>query len=358
MLRQKMLIILGSMVALLLVAAIGAVLLLQDVLNDLDHVTTVAISGATQTSHMAATITRVEVELNEVQLNPSAHLDGLIDAVEMLERQAVDLGEFYVMREEGNSAEAYQQLREEIGVFIRHVGNLATTRDPDLARRHTERALNASVLIREGIATLGQIAQDHSTSEQHQVTTKFRWMVLGVSLVFLLVINFSILMVLRAVMMILKPVDRLVEASRCLAREEFDHRVDIDQHDEFDELGRAHNRLAAQLQSNEQRKMETLQQVARTLNHELNNAISIIDLQLSLMARRSEGDQALAKPLHQIQETLGRMSRTVDALKHIRRIVLTDYLEGVQMLDLKRSVEDGPVEPPPRSPVPGEAEAS
>ena len=32
------------------------------------------------------------------------------------------------------------------------------------------------------------------------------------------------------------------------------------------------------------------------------------------------------------------MASTVESLKHVRRIVLTDYVSGVKMLDLERSV--------------------
>ncbi len=43
------------------------------------------------------------------------------------------------------------------------------------------------------------------------------------------------------------------------------------------------------------------------------------------------------------------MTRTVESLKHVRRIVLTDYAAGVKMLDLARSTEeeDAPQLPKP-----------
>ncbi|MHC5009105.1 MAG: hypothetical protein ACYTGF_17300 [Planctomycetota bacterium] len=55
----------------------------------------------------------------------------------------------------------------------------------------------------------------------------------------------------------------------------------------------------------------------------------------------------MAKPLRQIHQSLGRMADTIDALKRVRKIVLTDYLSGVKMLDLERSVaEDSPTGQP------------
>ncbi len=85
--------------------------------------------------------------------------------------------------------------------------------------------------------------------------------------------------------------------------------------------------------------MEVLGQVALTMNHELNNVINIIELQLVLASRRAEGSGALQGHLKQIRESLGRMTKVVDELRHARRIVLTDYTAGIKMLDLQRSAE-------------------
>lgn len=168
----------------------------------------------------------------------------------------------------------------------------------------------------------------------------FRWLVLILAVVFIVVINVSILVLLRAAAMVTRPMDKLIEGTRELGKGRFDHRVRIDQDDEFGELARAYNSMAAGLESNEQRKLEMLGQVARTLNHELNNAMSMIELQLQLLGRQSGGSSGVEKYSRQIREGLARMAATVNALKHVRRIVLTDYISGVKMLDLERSVRD------------------
>jgi signal transduction histidine kinase len=79
-----------------------------------------------------------------------------------------------------------------------------------------------------------------------------------------------------------------------------------------------------------------------TLNHELNNAMAIIELQLELLGRSARGAAAQEKYLRQIRECLERMTRTLQSLQRIRRIVLMDYAAGVKMLDLQRSVEQDP----------------
>ena len=158
-------------------------------------------------------------------------------------------------------------------------------------------------------------------------------------------INVSIVALLRAAGMVLRPVDRLVEASRQLTSEHFDHRTELGETDEFGELARAYNQLAERIQSSEQKRMEMLSQVALTLNHELNNSIAIIELQLQVLGRQAEGGDRFETCLRHIKENLHRMAQTVESLKHIRRIVLTDYISGVKMLDLQRSVQpDGEAE--------------
>ena len=186
---------------------------------------------------------------------------------------------------------------------------------------------------------LAQVAQDHIRTEQRSLSKRFRWLVLGMTAAFLLAINISILVLLRVATIILRPVDELVEATGQLAKERFDHRVQLDQQDEFGQLARAYNRMAEQLQSSEQRKIEILGQVAVTLNHELNNATGIIESQLALLARKAGAGGALELQLRQIHESLVRMTETVEALKHVRRIVLKDYVSGVKMLDLQRSTQ-------------------
>jgi nitrate/nitrite-specific signal transduction histidine kinase len=235
-----------------------------------------------------------------------------------------------------------QAIRSQLPTFERYVGAVATTRDRELARIHNQTALAASVTLRRDVMQLGALVRQFAHEEQDALAGRFRWVVLGLAIVFLAVINLAAVVLLRTAGMILKPVDRLVEASRHLAVERFDHRVTLDQHDEFDELARAYNHLAAQLQANEQRKMEVLQQVALAMNHELNNAMAIIELQLELMSRQTHGEPAAEKCLKQIRESLRRMDAAVESLKHVRRIVLTDYVTGVKMLDLEQSVRDGP----------------
>ena len=343
MLRRKLLLTLGSLVLLLVVVTALAVWMLQQVLHDLDHVQNHAAVLVEDVGKLGQTVTEVEVELYELELGKGRHLDSLIEGVERLRSLVDRLGEHYVIQG-GPNRPRYDRIQALLPQFESHVGSLATTRDKGLAEYHTREALKVSVAVRREALVLGEAAHAHAKVESDSLVSRFRWLVLGLSIAFLLVIDVAVLVLWRTAAMILRPVDRLIVATRELAEEHFDHRVALDRKDEFDQLGRAYNSLAEQLQARETHKVEVLAQVSRTLNHELNNAIAIIELQLTLLQENADGREGTEKCLRQIHENLERMTRTVQSLKHIRRIVLTEYPGGQKMLDLERSLE---TEPPP-----------
>jgi signal transduction histidine kinase len=220
-------------------------------------------------------------------------------------------------------------------LLLTSVGAIWVLQDIFADLRHVE---GESLRVMQG-GESGSAWLDHAHGELVALTTRFRWLVLALTVVFIFVINFAVIALLRMTGLVLRPLEKLLEATRHLAHERFDYRVDVNQNDEFDELGRAYNQMASQLETNEQRKLEMLGQVALALNHELNNAAAIIEMQLKLLGRQTEGNSAAERYARQIHESLLRMTRSVELLKHVRRIVLTDYVAGVKMLDLEKSVD-------------------
>jgi len=348
MLRRKLIWVLGSLVGLLLATAIGAIWMLQGVLRELHHLDTQAWVIIEEANNLGTTISMVEIELYELEFGQQRHLDRLIELVESMQGEVEKVSASYVSHLPENEP-MLQRIRTAVPVFAEHVGALGTAQDPQWAAQHRRDARDAAVGLRRDILTLSRNVGRHGEAEQRALTDRFRWLVLGLTVVFLIVINISIVALLRMAGMVLRPVEKLVEATRQLGKEHFDYRVELDQKDEFDELANAYNSLAAQLQANEQRKLEMLGQVALTLNHELNNAAAIIELQLQLAGRQSGHNPALDKCVTQIRDSLARMTRTVDLLKQVRRIVLADYVSGAKMLDLEKSaspdeVKDQPTE--------------
>ena len=137
------------------------------------------------------------------------------------------------------------------------------------------------------------------TNQVERVASEFRWVVLIISASFLLIVNVTAILLVRMAVSIVR--------------------------------------------TSELRQMEVLHQVAVAVNHELNNSLSTIDLQLRLVGRRAADCPGLSQSLCHIDQSLQRITSAVQSLRNVRRIVLTDYLPGTKMLDLQRSSELEPV---------------
>ena len=350
MLRRKLLYNLGPLVGLLLVTAVVAIVMLQGVLKSLNAINHETWVIGQDVNALSISIHTIEVNLYELRHDSRKPLDDLIDSVDEAQSLIDRLGAYH-LHDASNFDVLYQRIRDRLPEFRRHLSALATTQDVKLAMHHHDLTIAAARDMRQNIMPLSRAVHDHARAEQEAVSGRFRWVVLGLSLVFVLVINVSVIVLLRIARMVLRPLDSLVEAARQLSDERLDYRVRIEETDEFGQLARAYNDLADRLQANERRKMETLGQVALAMNHELNNVASIITLQLKLAERQAPGNAALEACLKQIQGSLTRMTEAVVMLKNVRRIVLTDYTSGIKMLDLRASAEDAapagdPVAPP------------
>ncbi len=349
MLRKRLLFLFGCIVALLLVMGVGVVLLLQNVIGQLNNVSSDTITGVAAVSAMQVSVGTLRNELDLI-----ADFDQPIDPSrwdQMVGGIAKDLTE---LRGIGNLGSVANQGRTEIAGYFEQVSGarpgLTGESSPERVVAHSV-ATKGLEAIRNHLDTIQTALRSHTEENLRTAIGGLQTLALWLGLGFVVVLNVSVIFLSRIAGMILKPIECLVQASRRLAREEFDHRVEVVGPDEFGELARAYNGLAEQLQANEQRKIETLYQVARTLNHELNNAIAIIQLQLALATRGANAGALEANRLREIQAALSRMTGTVAALTRVRRIVLTDYLSGVKMLDLEASVAESPPEAPPVSPV-------
>jgi methyl-accepting chemotaxis protein len=344
MLRRKLLIIFGLLVALLVILAALAVSVLQGALADLRHLNTHALAVSDDVSRLSDELTGVEVDLYQIQLGRQRHLDTLIIDVEEARTTVGKLGRHYVVHLP-ESQDAFETLTKTLPTFERSVSSLATAQDESLARKYTVDALAQAMALRQAARRIDLNVRAHARLEQENLAGRVRWLIFGIAIGCLFVINLAIVALLKAAGMVLRPVDRLVETSRRLTSEHFDHRAELRDADEFRELADAYNQLAERIQSSEQRRMEMLGQVAVTLNHELNNSIAIIELQLQILRRQTDGNDRFEASLSRIKDSLQRMAETVESLKHIRRIVLTDYIAGTQMLDLRLSVQpDAPDE--------------
>lgn len=315
MLRRKLLARLGVLVLGFVSVAIVSIALLQGILSDLNQM------GA-QASLLTAKVQDM-VDLADALAESGTEVDRNATIEQVLELHT-DLGGQHLMHEGQAGFETHQRIGQAIAAL------------------QSGAAFNPELLVElhRDVVGLRTTAREFVAGEQLRVSRNLRILIIGLTGAALVMVNLSVIVLLRTGNMILRPVSALLEGSRQLAAERFEHRVRVEQADEFAELALAYNALAEQLGANEQRKVETLQQLAITLNHELNNVISVIELQLKFLDRKTGGDQALSGHLRQIRESLSKIALTVASLKDVRRIVVTDYIPGLKMLDLPKCTGD------------------
>lgn len=332
MLRRKLLIRIGLLVACFVAGAAVAIYLLQRTLPEIDRINSdavVLVDGARQIDDAVA---RIENRRDGLA-RPS--VSGRPDAEADLASALASVAAHPDIKSGGTpEAAAFQRVREAIAQFQQATGE----------EEHIRRAE-----LRSRLLELSRAVRTHLAEEQARFGSYLRWLVLGLTLSALVMVNVAVIVLLHTAQVVLRPVAELVQGSRELAAEHFEHRVTVAQQDEFGELARAYNRLAEQLQDNEERKAESLRQLAVTINHDLNNALATIEMQLSLLDRESGRDKRLERYFRDIQTTLSRMSVRVATLKQIRRVVLTEYADGQKMVDLEQSVAPAPPAPVVRS---------
>lgn len=324
MLRRKLLIRIGLLVACFVAGAVVAISLLQEAISKVDRINRDAIVLVDGVHIASECIDEIEDSRDSLRAPPAP---GDSTPESRLSQALASVGKHPVVTLAGSpQAAAYERVRTLLPTFLQP-GNLSGT-ESGLLR----------ACMRSAMQSLTHEVRSFVAAEQSTFGNYFRALVLALTLSALVMANVAVFVLLRTAQVVLNPVAELVKASRELAAEHFDHRVHVAQQDEFGELARAYNLLAEQLQANEERKVEALRQLAVTLNHDLNNAMATIEMQLSILDRQSGSNSNLARYFHDIQSTLGRMSSTIASLKHIRRVVLMEYGDGQKMVDLERSV--------------------
>jgi methyl-accepting chemotaxis protein len=332
-LRKRLILVLSPLVILLTITAVAAIWTLQSFVVSLHTMDSKSWMCIEHVNNLSLAIAALDTGV--LQDPPS--VPNLTSAGQQLAGSYSQFNDCYnnhLFRESAN----VPGVRAEVETLTLDLSTLLTT--PDDAPRLRQQMLRSTSLLQSGLVEVSRDIRTQAEVERAKYVSQFRWIVFALAAVFLILINLSIVAFLRTAGMVLRPVEKLIEATRELGRAHFDHRVQLDHEDEFAELARAYNDMAGQLQTSEQRQLDTLQRVALTLNHELNNALAAIELQLQLLNRKAGTVESARNCAGQIREGLARMGATVEALKHVRRIVLTDYTPGVKMLDLEQSVRD------------------
>lgn len=348
MLRKRLLTRIGLLVAAFVIGAAGAITAMQIVLADVDRANADAAFLIDGIQRVALAASAVEAgALASVSAESSSTPNETDAARDEFLRSLDRLGEHAVARNPGDSAREYAQVRSITPRFLSAWRAVQEATDPASRSDAANAAHLASFEMQREIQRLASEFRANVAQEQAHVGRTFRVMVVALTLAALVMINIAVIVLLRTAQLVLRPVSALLAGSRELAAERFEHRVSVPHQDEFAELARAYNTLAEALQASEARKAEALRQLAVTLNHRLNNAMGIIEMQLALLDRQPATSAAGGAQLREIRASLADMAQMVASLKHIRRVVLTDYGPGQKMVDVEQSLRDDPAIAPP-----------
>jgi methyl-accepting chemotaxis protein len=315
------------------IGAVVSISLLQSVLHDLDSMKSEAVTGRVQS--VREDLERFEAGLMANRLGTATDVPAMQSNLAGVRRSMNVLLNDAALISAGSADPADAE----------RIGRLLTTLQEGVAGSPQASVFGAdvvaaSVALHSELDSLATIAIRNVSAKQADLSRLLRTLIIGLTVAALLSTNVAIYVLVRTANMILQPVSALIEGSRELAKEHFDYRVRVKQHDEFEELAHAYNSLAEQLRANEERKVMALQQLAVTLNHEFNNVINIIELRLKLLDKRASGDPKLTSHIDEIHQNLKRMSQTIVSLQHVRRVAVTSYMPGQLMLDLPRCIAD------------------
>ncbi|MGD0768805.1 MAG: HAMP domain-containing protein [Tepidisphaeraceae bacterium] len=337
MLRHRLLGIIIPLVGFLVLVSIVGIVLLQGTLSQVGQINEGGLSTVEQGNDFLVGLRDARRNLHEMalghpnQLQPmAASMASAAQLLHVIEQSPiVHHPRFDATLDRINTR--FPQVQQQVGALFMP--------GADVSPAHAESLIGTINEIDGDLATLNQLVREQAHDDFQDLYNRFRNQLIALTIVSILAINLSILSLLRMGAMILRPVDKLVAAARELGKENFDVRVQLNTGDEFGQLAQAYNHMAEELEAAERRRVEVLGQVALSMNHELNNVINIIELQLALVSRRAECRTEFEGPLKQIRQSLDRMTKAVEELRHARRIILTDYTTGVKMLDLHRSAQ-------------------
>lgn len=348
MLRQRLLLRLGLLVVGFVSGAVVSIALLQNVLARIDQTNALA-DQSLDDIHQALSATS---ELESLAMRAASDVGSqdapIAQSAESAAGALARVAARFSKSLQSGDMPADIARATSIAASLRSDSHTLALTPPELQSRIA--ALKSAMLTLESSTRL---AISH---EQSGTSKRLRTLIIALTIAALVMTNVAIIMLVRTANMILRPVENLLEGSRRLANEQFDYRIKNAPEGEFGELAGAYNTLADQLALNEQKKVKALQHLAVTLNHEVNNVINAIELQLQIVNRRASLDSQLCARFADIHANLERIARTIASLRNVRRIVLTDYMPGEPMLDLQRStaVDDLPIatRTAPPSPAP------
>ena len=90
----------------------------------------------------------------------------------------------------------------------------------------------------------------------------------------------------------------------------------------------------------EARKLETLAQIAVSVNHEINNPLCSISANAEMLKTHMDNsDDGVLRKIDIILKEVDRIKQVISKLSNATRVISMEYISGVKMLDLNKSIQ-------------------
>lgn len=138
-----------------------------------------------------------------------------------------------------------------------------------------------------------------------------------------------------------KPIKSIYTGLQIYRKGNLDHQIQTNNIDEFGQLAKSLNEMAADLKNlmNMQAKSEqlaTISQMAVSLNHEINNPLAAMVMAMGLLETRLklQKDKELVSVLTLINEQINRIKELINNINNITEPVIEEYVSGTKMLKI------------------------
>ena len=85
------------------------------------------------------------------------------------------------------------------------------------------------------------------------------------------------------------------------------------------------------------RRLSAISEIIISINHEINNPLTIIYGVVQSLMAMSEADKAVKKKISTIKEQTERIASVTNRLSNIRKDIVTNYVNGMQMIDIQKA---------------------
>ncbi|MCK4417160.1 MAG: response regulator [Candidatus Latescibacteria bacterium] len=85
------------------------------------------------------------------------------------------------------------------------------------------------------------------------------------------------------------------------------------------------------------RRLSAISEIAVSINHEINNPLTIIYGMVQSLMTMNAVDKAVKKKISTIKEQTERIASVTNRLSNIRNDIVTNYVNGMQMIDIQKA---------------------